>query len=545
MICQLMFGILFAVIVVAHFILIVQSFTNVNTTGEIDFHTWECSVQGENWDSYEFGHEPSSALMKDKCECEYRNPHRRALEEDGDEKYLDVFEIMAEHVYVPIVGVLFIMGASVSWILLLKRFGRSIVIGTLVFNLASMVAVGVFFILQDLTNLAIPLFIVVGVTAAYAIFRRQYVLQAGRTLEAAAMGLSKNQSIIWHLAPLEMAFVAYIFILIEAMAATTKYYKVNEDCEFEIEDTKLYDSLFAAVWISFYVSHVKVTVVGSTLSHWAFSGSNEQATLTVRKSLGWSFFQAWPTLAVTSLVSSIVERIKSWCENKFNMFNPALCCLVIFAKCILSQIQVFGRFVVVLHSITGKTFYSCAYESYDLLVKGGNLERALSSNYFAEVTLSSIQYVLSFLVGVGMWAWVDAAEDTGSFDLSGDFGTYFWILIISWVILNRYPYFLLWFIVLVSGLLKDHTDGKSEVVMFGMFCSGVAHIIFQFMTDIILDAVDTMVVCYAIDKANGVATAESQSSRDEKLQGMYKCIEDMVKSSASKSSNVVPVKSEA
>ena len=81
--------------------------------------------------------------------------------------------------------------------------------------------------------------------------------------------------------------------------------------------------------------------------------------------------------------------------------------------------------------------------------------------------------------------------------------------------------------------------------MFGMFCSGVAHIIFQFMTDIILDAVDAMVVCYAIDKANGMVTAEIQSNRDEKLQGMYKCIEDMVKSTASKSSNVVPAKSEA
>lgn len=547
--CQLMCGIVFVSFLVFHLGLVGQALISQNVSGDFDLQTLECSTPSDGW-SYTvnyYGYELDDDLKDEKCECHKEAGHSRRLDHpEDDATYMDMFDLMAAHIYVPLVGMLMIFVASISWILLLRRFGRTIVVATLIFNVLSLIAIGVFFVTQTLTGLAIPLFVIAGITTVYCLVRREYVFQAGRVMEAASTGLSKNQAVVWYLIPVEITFIVYVFVLLEALAASAKIYDVRkEDCQLETRETELGHSLFAALWLAFYIHHVKVNVVSSTLAHWAFTGDGAanapSSSLVARKALGWSFSKSWPLLSTTSLVSTIVEKMKQWCENKFNMFNPFLCLWIILLKCILHQIQVFGRFVVVLHSITGSTFYESAYDSYELLIKGGNLEQALSSNYFAEVTLGSIQYVLSLLLGAVMWAWIDTAEDLGSFTLDADFKTYFWILIIMWIILNKYPYVLLWLIVLLVGVFKDSTHGKSEALLFGMFCGGVGHIVFQFMTDIILDAVDAMIICFAIDKAHGMTTAETQSGRNESMKVMYTAIEGLIKKSeSSKPSTVAP-----
>jgi len=123
------------------------------------------------------------------------------------------------------------------------------------------------------------------------------------------------------------------------------------------------------------------------------------------KALKWSFWHSSPTLSLTSLICTCIERLKRLMENKCNWANPLLCALMILGKIFFSIMQAFGRFSVVLHSITGKPFYESAYHSFRLLVKGGNIEHAISADYFISMSLNLVAYILSLGLGIMMWAW--------------------------------------------------------------------------------------------------------------------------------------------
>ena len=92
----------------------------------------------------------------------------------------------------------------------------------------------------------------------------------------------------------------------------------------------------------------------------------------------------------TQSIGTFIERFKRIVENKCNWANPACCCLMLLGYIIIDILQAFGRFSVVLHSITGKPFYESAYHSFRLLVKGGNIEHAISADYFISLSLELV-----------------------------------------------------------------------------------------------------------------------------------------------------------
>lgn len=198
---------------------------------------------------------------------------------------------------------------------------------------------------------------------------------------------------------------------------------------------------------------------------------------------------------------------------------------------VAQMLQAFGRFTVVLHAITAKPFYESAYHSGRLLLKGGNLEHALSADFFIAFSLKLFAYVLSIGIGMSMWAWIDDESDLDSMHPEGSWQGWFWFFFILFVIINRYPYVSIFVVSLLGNWqwLADETDGKSSAVLLAIFTGAVAHLIFAFFADIVLDAVDTMVMCYAIDKENGLDTADYASKKEDVVATMYLTLDDLVK----------------
>ena len=161
----------------------------------------------------------------------------------------------------------------------------------------------------------------------------------------------------------------------------------------------MYFASFLMLWMTFYMNHVKVNVVGATVAAWAFGQESAGSWNVSTRAAKWSFWHSSPTLSLTSLVCTCIERLKRLVENKCNWLNPACCALMIIGYCLFSIMQAFGRFSVVLHSITGKAFYESAYHSFRLLIKGGNLESAIAADYFIGLALGLVSYILS--VGIG------------------------------------------------------------------------------------------------------------------------------------------------
>lgn len=550
---SLFVGIVLVALFFCQIVVMAITFARTSMSGAMESREYECEAGG----SFEHvGYDLQDYVKEDMCSCraDHSITTRRVLDSDGDSKVMTMFDLMAEHIYVPLVGFFSVFVIAIAWLALLGKFGTSFVIVNLIATIAIFLVLGGLLMAEGVVGFAIVFFLVGFAIASYCCFRRVMVLRAGRTMETAARGLQKNAGVFATLIPIEIIFVVYIFVLIEALVASFFVYKVewnseSHECQILMEDTQLFKSLLVTLWIAFYLHHVKVNVVGASLSYWAFGQRSDQVggmcgSVAV-KALGWSFWSSWPTLSVSSLFVTIVERIKKTVNNKINYVNPCCWCFLLVFHFLMNQLQAYGRFLVVVHSITGKPFLEAASKSFDLLVKGGNLEHAISANYFAEVSLELTSYVLSFGVGMLMWIWIDHAEDLDSFSTDTNteeesWKVWFYVFLVCWIILNKYPYFLIWLIALIgnSESFAEDNESKSSAMLFGMFVGAIAHIIFDFFASIVLDAVDTMVICYAVDKANGVHTPGADVVRVKEVAAMYGEIDLMV--ADLKSGKVVP-----
>jgi len=333
--------------------------------------------------------------------------------------------------------------------------------------------------------------------------------------------------------------LGYIFFWMFGWAATYKTGEVKYDpaalydCDIYVGSTgNMWFASFLMLWMTFYMNHVKVNVVGATIAAWAF-GQEEAGSWNVStRAAKWSFWHSSPTLSLTSLICTCIERLKRLVENKCNWANPACCALMIIGYCLFSIMQAFGRFSVVLHSITGKAFYESAYHSFRLLIKGGNLESAIAADYFIGLALGLVSYILSVGIGMAMWVWTDEAADqiAKTLDPSGSFSGWFWAMFIMMIILTKYPYWSLFVLSFIgsSDDLARWTEGRSSPPLMAMFGCAVAHLLFGFFSAIVLDGVDTIVMCYAIDKDNGLAASDFQKKAPA-VATLYVQIDTLVK----------------
>lgn len=529
---QIISWLAFWVLTVVQFVMLCTVYASENMHDDFDYRSYNCTNGGS--DFYYFGHKLSDGLRDDVCACRLANGERRL---STSESMPTMFDILSDYVYIPIVGSLMVLTLAFIWLICLKQFGQTFIWISMFLNIAMMVLMAVLLFTYEATGAAVVIVVFASLFALYCMCRKEMINRAGKTLEVAARGLWKNVSIFVLLTPIECVFLGYIFFWMFGWAQASKVgkvtYSATEGCDVALDDSqqsKMWFSSFLMLWITFYFNHVKVNVVGATIAAWAFGQKDDGSWDVSTQALKWSFWHSSPTLSLTSLICTCIERLKRIVENKCNWANPACCALMLIGYCLFSIMQAFGRFSVVLHSITGKPFYESAYHSFRLLVKGGNIEHALSADYFIGMSLNLVSYILSLGVGMMMWAWADDVTNLTTLDPNEeDWQAWFWVLFVLMVILNKWPYWSIFVISIIGGSqwLANETNGRSSNVLIAMFTAAVSHIIFAYFAAIVLDSVDTIVMCYAIDKDNGLVSSD-YSKKDEVVATLYVQIDDLV-----------------
>jgi hypothetical protein len=160
------------------------------------------------------------------------------------------------------------------------------------------------------------------------------------------------------------------------------------------------------------------------------------------------------------------------------------------------------KFAVILHVWTGLPFVGLAKKVFKIM------SRHLKSGFVTEVTLEGglhlASYVFSLCVALLTWTWFDKKFDTEM--LPGGSDATFVIVYVLFGLSNLwYPVLGLYLIILVNKFLCPFEDQHLWVPpLAAIFVACLAMMFFTFISAIFLDAIDTLFLCFAVDKENGV-----------------------------------------
>eukprot|EP00250_Pteridium_aquilinum_P028113 c36609_g1_i1 orf=299-2083(-) len=216
-------------------------------------------------------------------------------------------------------------------------------------------------------------------------------------------------------------------------------------------------TIFTILWSILLMTEAQVYVLSSTIAQWYFAMSGARVSGSIRQALKNAFGPSFGTVTFSGLVLSFVRMIRAAVDSAQNArgqpgcFTGFLRCCV---GCALVSIEFLNKFTINFAAITGESYCNSAKLSYDLL------KRNLLSPAFVEVIstrlLGGMVFVISVVYAVVVCAILVAGMDLGAIA--------YYVTVLAWLLL---------------------------FVIFLLFCQVLDNII------------DTIYICYAIDKDSG------------------------------------------
>lgn len=250
-----------------------------------------------------------------------------------------------------------------------------------------------------------------------------------------------------------------------ATGACTGYYLQSVDCcSWKLDSwvgAYYFLVCFAAIWAFSVALEFRMYVIGGVVSQWYFAPAgttNFKGTTktSVNNALGPSF----GTICYGGFVITIIEMLKRAAEKwrRENRGNILVCCLVMCLDCIYALIEYISRFAMIQASMTGEAFCDAARTVSDLLSR--NFLLAYGSYVFPQSILGFTVLVLSAFFGYNAY------------------------------LLSSFGY----------DIADDTASANTSSIVIGVLCFVVSYIVLNFFIMILLNVIDAVFVCYAVDK---------------------------------------------
>lgn len=250
-----------------------------------------------------------------------------------------------------------------------------------------------------------------------------------------------------------------------ATGACTGYYLQSVDCcSWKLDSwvgAYYFLVCFAAIWAFSVALEFRMYVIGGVVSQWYFAPAgttNFKGTTktSVNNALGPSF----GTICYGGFVITIIEMLKRAAEKwrRENRGNILVCCLVMCLDCIYALIEYISRFAMIQASMTGEAFCDAARTVSDLLSR--NFLLAYGSYVFPQSILGFTVLVLSAFFGYNAY------------------------------LLSSFGY----------DIADDIASANTSSIVIGVLCFVVSYIVLNFFIMILLNVIDAVFVCYAVDK---------------------------------------------
>ncbi|MCO5604429.1 hypothetical protein L7F22_058595 [Adiantum nelumboides] len=370
---------------------------------------------------------------------------------------------------------------------LLKTFAKQLVYACLPFFILIPVFLNVFWFVacimssecQESFNLAgrIALFIFVFIlcgTFAWIIYSNwDRVELTIKIMQTSAQALFSNWMLLLVLPCLSLVLLIYIapFVVFliyaymngEIVGTSSSYCQgetATDCCSWSVDKwVPVYFvlTIFTVLWSILLMTEAQVYVLSSTIAQWYFAVSGSKVTGSIRQALKNAFGPSFGTVTFSGLVVAFVRMIRAAVDTSQNAQGAPGCFIAMLRCCVnfvLVYIEFLNKFTINFAAITGESYCNSAKLSYDLL------KRNLLSPAFVEVIstrlLAGMVFVLSVVYGVVVCAILRAGMNLGAIA--------YYVTVLAWILM---------------------------FIIFLLFCQVLDNII------------DTIYVCYAIDKDSG------------------------------------------
>jgi len=229
--------------------------------------------------------------------------------------------------------------------------------------------------------------------------------------------------------------------------------------------------LFTVAWFGFWALETRDYIVGDTIGAWYWHGKQGASTTRAVKH---AFCSHFGTMAYAGLVMYFVEKLKK--RAKYRGMNVFACLLACIAQCILGYIEYLCKMSVLMTSITGNHFIGSGKEVVKLFTSSfGNMKAS-----------TGVWWIPRMIIGV----FVKLSAFTCAF-LAG------------------------WTMYKIIGRQGDETTqaacDAAQIplrlgILIGIFVLVLMLFLLSFFGQILLTTVDTIYLCFIIDRSKGVIT---------------------------------------
>lgn len=365
-------------------------------------------------------------------------------------------------------------------LLLLKHYTKQIVYASLPFFVIVPIFVNVYWFVactvSSTCSDAFPLayrivvlifvFLLIGVIVWIFVVNWHRIELTVKVIGVASTALSKNLGLFGALPALTLGLVVYyvpivVFLIFSNSNGKIVPKKDNGDyvCVWKQDSwvPAYYTvAILTMLWSATVMVETQVYVISGTIAQWYFSKDDSPPKHGIRSSLRNAFGPSFGTICLSGLLLGIVRVVRSIVdiarqEDASGIINLILRCC---ANALLSAVDFLNKFTINFAAITGEAYCSAARMTYELLKR--NLLSAVFVETVSTRILSGIILVLSAIYAILVCVLLKVAVHLGD-------DAYF-VAVMAWILL---------------------------IIVLGFFVHVVDNVI------------DTVYVCYAIDRDRG------------------------------------------
>jgi len=460
-------------------------------------------------------------LYTDNGDCRRLQSGNSTL--DGDEGIFDVF-IEAPEIIFGLTALT--LAIAFAWILSLRFFAKPIVFAVEFFKVAVFIVFGIW---QEDTGGKIFFFCIAAALLVYIYWARNKILFAAKVIAHSTIAMKENSSIFVAGILIKLLFAGNAALFVTFFSASFNVVEVrkvsSEYCDFVSPRYVRNIDIFICIsylWTILLFEKMRLSVIAGMVGSWHFHPEDKPSVWHTLKNIGPSF----GTLSISALLASLAEYVQKVInQNWWSYISPTvvvtlpinviMCC---FGACLKTIVQMLTKFSVILHVFTGQPFMGSAKSAFTIL------SRHFKGGFVTELTSKSVltvgAYGFSVAIAFVTWKWVDDEFDCGTLSKNHE---QFWFILNTIIILFNvwYPVLGIYVMILINTYLQnlgknsiqEGIDGWNYIwipPLAACFVGSIAMMMFQFLSAVFLDTIDTLFLCFAIDKDNNVVNPDDE-----------------------------------